>query len=155
MLNGTKRLYFRPPKSNTAADGVFGTALKRSIHRHPTHPDESSLRLLKPNGILCALHTRLRYHHFGLKVVLATSGPSAKGFWGVYGCAFSLWFKLHYRRPRLSPAAGDIVVFSWRHPCSCHTVRHFSERTDLFCYNSYNRILRGPGETDSWKKLEA
>jgi hypothetical protein len=29
------------PKSNTAADGVIGTTMKRRIHRHPTNLDLS------------------------------------------------------------------------------------------------------------------
>ncbi len=34
-LKVTNRGYLWPPKSDTAADGVIGTAMKSCIHRHP------------------------------------------------------------------------------------------------------------------------
>jgi hypothetical protein len=38
------RRYLRPSMSDTAADGVIGTAMKSCIHRHPTHLEQRTLR---------------------------------------------------------------------------------------------------------------
>jgi hypothetical protein len=44
---GENRRYLWPSMSDTAADGVIGTAMKSCIHRHPTHLDQKPLRLPK------------------------------------------------------------------------------------------------------------
>jgi hypothetical protein len=55
---------------------------------------------------------RRRCQPFCFEVFLAASGVSDQGVWGVYGCAFSWQFQWHYWRPRPTPAASDIAVFS-------------------------------------------
>ncbi len=47
--------YLRPPMSNTAADGLIETAMQICIYRHPTHPDQRSLR--PPTPFWCPLST--------------------------------------------------------------------------------------------------
>jgi hypothetical protein len=49
-LKGTNRLYLRPSTSNTAANGVIGTAMKSCIHKHPTHLDQRSPRPPEQNN---------------------------------------------------------------------------------------------------------
>ena len=49
-LKGTNRRYLQPSKSDTASNGVIGTAMRSCIHRDPTHPDQRPLR--PPNKIL-------------------------------------------------------------------------------------------------------
>ncbi len=126
-----------------------------------------------------------RYRRFWFEIFWPATGASYQDVWGVYGCAFLRW---HHRRPRPTQAAKDVAVFSRWHPCSCHTVHSFAERTGLCRHNSScipqnfsllspvsltplinirsrisprifekiwygpNGILRGPGNTDSWRK---
>jgi hypothetical protein len=66
-LKGTNRRYLRLSKSDTAADGVIGTAIKSCIHGHPTHPDKRPLRPPKLNV------------PFLFEVVLAASEASDQG----------------------------------------------------------------------------
>jgi hypothetical protein len=47
---GTDRGYLLLPKSDTAADGVIGTAMKSCIYRYPTNPNQRPLRLPKLNN---------------------------------------------------------------------------------------------------------
>ncbi len=119
-LKGTYRWYLRPPKLDTAADGVIGTAMKSCIHWHPAHLIRgpwSHQNYFKPN----------RWY-----LVLAASGASDQDLWGAYGFNFSWRFQLHHRRPcptsaakislicplQLSPILGSSPP-PWR-PCSCH-----------------------------------
>jgi hypothetical protein len=48
----------------------------------------------------------LRYRRFWFEVVLAASGASNKGVWGVYGCALSWWFPMTQQF-----IAGEIKFF--------------------------------------------
>jgi hypothetical protein len=43
-----RQQYLRPPESDTVADGVTGTTMKRCIHRHLIHPNQRPLRSPKP-----------------------------------------------------------------------------------------------------------
>ncbi len=43
-LKLTNRWYLRPPKSDTASDGVIRTAMKSCIHRHPIYFHQRPLR---------------------------------------------------------------------------------------------------------------
>jgi hypothetical protein len=47
---GENQRYLWPSMSDTAADGVIGTAMKSCIHRHPTHLDQKPLRPPKLNN---------------------------------------------------------------------------------------------------------
>ncbi len=47
-----RQRYFRPPRSDTASDGVIGTAMKRRIPWHLTHPCQRPLRPLRPPKLL-------------------------------------------------------------------------------------------------------
>ena len=51
-LKGPNRRYLRPSKSYTASNGVIGTAMRSSIHRDPTHPDQKPLRPTKLNIVV-------------------------------------------------------------------------------------------------------
>ncbi len=95
-LKGTNRWYLRPPKSDTAADGVIGTVMKSFIQRHSTHPDQRPLRPPKVK----------------FEVVLAASGASYQDVRGAYGCNFSWRFQWHHRRPCPTSAAGNITDLS-------------------------------------------
>ncbi len=64
---GENRQYLWPSTSDTAADGVIGTAMKSCIHKHPTHLDQRLLRPPKLNN------------PFWSEVVLAASESSDQG----------------------------------------------------------------------------
>ncbi len=95
---GRSRWYLRPPKSDTAADGVIGTAMKSCIPRHPAHLDKRSMR---PK----LLQTKMTIFSF----------DHLRGLWsGCVGCLcnFSLRFQWHHRRTCLTSAARDITDLS-------------------------------------------
>jgi hypothetical protein len=57
----------------TAHPIVTGTAMKRRIHRHPTHLDQRPLRPPKLNGTLRTLGHKAEISPFWFKVALADS----------------------------------------------------------------------------------
>jgi hypothetical protein len=81
LFAGVRQSRARPPESDSAADGVTGTAMKSCIHRHPTHLDQ---RPLRPPKIL---QTKKAIY-----VVLAASGASDQVVRGAYVCNFSSAF---------------------------------------------------------------
>ncbi len=96
-LKGINRRYLRPSKSDTAAGGVIGTAMKSCIHRHPTHPDQRSLRPPK----------------LKIAVLVWSSFGGLRGLWSgcmMCLCAFSWRFQWQYRWPWPTSAAGDIAI---------------------------------------------
>ncbi len=98
---GANRWYLRPPKSDTAADGVIGTTMKSCIHRH--------IWIRGPWGRQNYFKPKRRYFF----LVLATSGASNQDASGAYGCNFSWQFhRLHLRRPCPTSAAWDITNLS-------------------------------------------
>ncbi len=87
---------------NDTGDGVFGTAMKIWIHKHPTHLDQRPLRPPTLNNDV------LVWRSFGgLRDLWSGCMRSL--------CAFSWRFQWQYWRPWLTSAAGD----------------SFAERTDL------------------------
>ncbi len=59
---------------------------------------------------------------FWFEVVLAASGASNQGVWGVYGCVFSWWFQWHHRWPEILRVPGPLrsplgpFHFFWKIP---------------------------------------
>ena len=88
---GTNRWYLLPPKSDMAANGVIGTAMKSCFHRHPAHLDK---RPLKPPKLL---ETKTTIFSFG----------GLRGLW--LGCVGCIWMKLLMAVPMTSSAARDIT----------------------------------------------
>jgi hypothetical protein len=72
--------YLRPPKSATAADIVFRTAMKRS-------KGTSHILIRGPGGRKNYFKPKRHY------LVLAASGVSDQDVWGVYGWNFSWQFQ--------------------------------------------------------------
>jgi hypothetical protein len=58
-----RQQYLRPPGSDVAADGVIGTTMKRGIHRHLTHPNQSPLGPLRPPKTKTALSLTTKVGH--------------------------------------------------------------------------------------------
>ncbi len=130
-LKGTKRLYLHSRKSDTASDGVIGTAIAmKSASIHTSH-------------ILITGSWGGQWHYWLRCPALAAGNIAVlsflRGLWsGFVKCPwmrFSGRFLLYHRRLRPTLAAGDIYVFSRWRPCSCHALCSFAERTDLWCHN--------------------
>jgi hypothetical protein len=80
-LKKTKWRYLRPPKSDTAANGVIGTAMKRRTHRHTSWSEA-------PEAAKTKWHSQISRHKaeilpFGFEVVRAALEASDLGVWGV------------------------------------------------------------------------
>ncbi len=101
------------------------------------------------NGDISALCPEL----IECSLVLAASGSSDQDVWGVYGCAFSWSFQWNYRRQSPTSAAGDIAVLVWVSFGSLRGPWSGCVRCLYGCAFS-NGVLRGPGDTEPWKKLK-
>ncbi len=93
---GTNRWYLWPPKSDTAANGVTGTAMKSCIYRHPAHLNK---RLLRPPKLL---QTKTTIFSFG----------GLRGLWS--GCMECPWMQLFMAVP-MPPLAAVSDFGGWRY----------------------------------------
>jgi hypothetical protein len=87
------------PVTTTSVIRVCGVSMDTSFHGGSNETIGGHVRLRQPELL-----------PFWFEVVLAASGASNQGVWGVYGCIFSWWYQWHHRRLRLTLAAGDIAV---------------------------------------------
>ncbi len=87
------------PDTTTSVIRVCGVSMNTSFHGGSNETIGGRVRLRRPELL------SLWY-----EVVLAASGASNQGVWGVYGWVFSWWFQWHHQRLRPTPAAGDIAV---------------------------------------------
>ncbi len=93
---GTNRWYLRPPKWDTAANSVIGTAMKSWIHRHPAHLGKWPLR----PPIL--LQTKTAIFSFG----------GLSGLWS--GCVGCLGMQLFEAVPMTLTPSAAVSDFSSR-----------------------------------------
>ncbi len=102
------------PKSDTAADGVIGIAMKCCIQRHPTHPDKRPLKPPKLN----------------ITISVSSSFGGLRGL--LLRCAVYLWMQLFMTVP-MTPSAAVSDFGGWRY-------LRFAERTDRCCQYSLSRM---------------
>jgi hypothetical protein len=105
-IENENRQYLQLLMSDTAAEVVTWTAMKSSIHKHPTHLDQRPLRPPK------LPHFKPKQHY----LVLAALGASDQDVWGVNGfhggSNDTIGGRVQHRRPEILP----IFSYPWQLP---------------------------------------
>ncbi len=134
-LKGTNRWYLRPPKSDTAADGIIGTVMKSCIHL----PMVSLEPLWKvASGVddttdKTVLHLKIKIKQKFYRCKVHPPKLLTKYLKKIMSQTFCL----------LSPVSLTPLI---------NINSRISPRIFEKIWNGHNGILRGVGKTDLWKK---